>query len=203
MDSLGEDLLLVAIDPRNGVLRCREHLGYGLMGAELIMLAAAGRIAVTDGRVRVVEPVTATTGDRNLDATLSRIAGSRRVLKVQAWVSKPGRKLTNSYLDRLIAAGTIQRQGGLLRPRWPVTDVSKASWARSRLDDIAHGAGPVDEEQAVYAGLADAVGLASLFYRGRENRPVRQRLREITKSHWATEAVRRAVAAAEAAAAAG
>jgi hypothetical protein len=201
MNSLAEDLVLVAIDPRTGVLRCRNHIGYGLMGAELIMLAAAGRIVVTDGRVRAVEPVARTTGDQNLDATLSRIAASRRDLKPQGWAGKPARHLASSYLDRLIAAGSIQRQGGVLRRRWPVTDVSKAASARNRLDEIAHGTGPVDEEQASFAGLADAIGLTAMFYRGRDNRPVRQRLREITRSHWATEAVRRAVAAADAASA--
>jgi hypothetical protein len=100
MDSLGEDLLLVALHPGSGVMRCRGHLPYGLMGAELVELAVAGRI----------EP-----------------------------------------------------------------------------DDC----------------LADAIGLTDQLYRGREYRGARKRLREITKSHWAAEPVRRAVAAADAASSGG
>src|SRR5580658_2440510 len=158
MESLGDDLLLVAIDPSSGVLRCRGHLQYGLAGAELITLAADGRIEVgPDGRVRVVEPVTLATGDRELDAALGKMAGSRRALKVVGWLSRSRAKLVNSYLDRLIAAGTIRRTGGALRPRWPVLDAARATEVRARLDAVALGSGPVDETQAAYAGLADAI----------------------------------------------
>ncbi len=198
MDSTAEDLLLVAIDPNNGVMHCRNELQYGLMGAELVMLAGAGQIKVTDGRISLVEPV-ANTGDVDLDAALGQLAAAKQPPKLRRWVSKPRRKIVNSYLDRLIAAGAIQRTGGALRPRWPVLDPVRAAAVRERLDAIALGTGEVDEVQAAYAGLADAVGLATLLYRGRDNRPVRSRLRDITKSHWAAEPVRRAAAASEAA----
>ncbi len=52
MNTLAEDLLLVSIDPRNGVLRCLNEIAFGLAGAELVMLAAAGRVQVDgDGRL--------------------------------------------------------------------------------------------------------------------------------------------------------
>jgi hypothetical protein len=45
--------------------------------------------------------------------------------------------------------------------------------------------------------LADAIGLVAVLYRGRQFRDARKRIREITKSHWAAEPVRRAATAAE------
>jgi|ERR1700683_1636354 hypothetical protein len=202
MNSLGEDLLLVAIDPRNGVLRCRSHMHFGLMGAELVMLAAEGRVKVDDdGKLRAVEPSAQPTGDPELDAALGKLAAAGRPPKVRGYVSRPRRNLTNAYLDRLIAAGTVQRHGGAFRPRWPVIDQARAAAVRSQLDAIVLGEGPVSEQQAAYAGLADAIGLPGLIYRGKENREARKRLREITKSHWVAEPVRRASDAADAASA--
>ena len=202
MNSLGEDLLIVAIDPRSGHLHNRSHLQYGLAGAELIMLAEAGRVAVgEDGRLQVTGTAALTTGDADLDTALGKLADARRAPKVRGWVRYPRRNLTSAYLNRLITAGVVERQGGVLRPRWPVTDQARAAAVRQRLDAIALGSGPVDEPQAAFAGLADAIGLVLLYYRGRDNREVRKRLREITKSHWVAEPVRRAVDAAEAAAA--
>jgi Golgi phosphoprotein 3 (GPP34) len=200
MSSLTEDLLLVAIDPGNGVLHCREHLPYGLMGAELVALTTAGLVEVTDGRLDLLQSAVS-TGDVDLDAALGTLAAAKQPPKLRRWLSKPRRKIMNSYLDRLIAAGAIQRTGGALRPRWPVTDSARAAALRGRLDAIVLGSGEVDEAEAAYAGLVDAVGLAAYLYRGRENRSVRSRLGDLTKANPITEAVRRTVAAAQAAAA--
>ena len=201
MNSLAEDLLLASIDPRNGVLRCGSEISFGLAGAELVMLAAAGRIQVGgDGRLSVVEPVTLATGDKDLDATLSRLAAGRP-LKVRAWVGRASRKLASRYLDRLVAAGAVQRRGGGLWPRYPVTDQARAAELRTRLDAIVLGQGPANDRDAAFAALADAIGLAWILYRGRENRDARKRLRQITKNHWAAEPVRRVAAAREAASA--
>ncbi len=95
----------------------------------------------------------------------------------------------------------MQRHGGAFRPRLPVTDAARAVAVRSQLDAIVLGSGPVREPQAAYACLADAIGLIRLLYRGRDNRDARKRLREITKSHWVAEAVRRASDSADAASA--
>src|ERR1700722_1019846 len=118
MNSLAEDLVLVAIDPANGVLHCRDHLPYGLMGAELVMLVGAGLVEVTDDRVRLLQPAGPSAGDGDLDAALSKLAAAKKPPKARRWVSRPRPKIVNAYLDRLIAANAIQRTGGALRPRW-------------------------------------------------------------------------------------
>jgi Golgi phosphoprotein 3 (GPP34) len=202
MGSLGEDLLLVAIDPSNGVLRCRGDIQYGLMGAELVELAAAGLVELAADRISVVQPVPV-TADSALAAAVSSLAAARRPPRVRAWVGKPRRGIANSYLTRLIDAGTVRRQGGVLRPRWPVTDAARAATVRARLDTLVLGTDQADAGELTFAALADAIGLVALLYRGRDHRQARKRLRDITKGHWAAEPVRRAVAAAEAAATGG
>jgi|HubBroStandDraft_1064217.scaffolds.fasta_scaffold26957_3 hypothetical protein len=200
MGSLGEDLLLLAIDPGNGVLRCRGHIPHGLMGAELVALAEGGWIEVADGRLTVIQAAGLTTGDQDLDVALGGIAAARRQQRVRVWVSRPRRNITNSYLARLSADGSIQRKGSALRRRWPVIDGSRAAAVRARLDAVALGSGQADTDQAALPGLAEAIGLGRGLYPGSDNRQVRKRLREIAKTHWAADAVRRAVAAADAAA---
>ena len=58
-------------------------------------------------------------------------------------------------------------------------DEARAASLRARLDAIVHGTGPVDTEQAAFAGLASASGLGELLYRGWGNRPLRKRLDQI------------------------
>ncbi|MGI9009002.1 MAG: hypothetical protein ACR2FU_22905 [Streptosporangiaceae bacterium] len=42
MDSLGEDLVLLSIRHDSGTVATAQRIGYGLMGAELVRLAASG-----------------------------------------------------------------------------------------------------------------------------------------------------------------
>jgi hypothetical protein len=60
---------------------------------------------------------------------------------------------------------------------------------RAGLDAIALSAGTVDTAEAAYAGLAHAIGLGALLYRGRENQPARKRLEQIAKGQWPADAV--------------
>lgn len=202
METLGEDLLLLAIDPGNGALRHRGRLRYGLMGAELSALAAAGRIDIANGRVVVTDATGATTGDQDLDAALAALAAARRPPRPSNWVGHARRNITESYLERLAAAGSVQRQRGALLTKWPIVDGSRPSAARARVDAVALGYGQFDAAEAALAGLVSAIGLSSQLYPGWGNRAVRRRLREIAAQQWAAEAVRRAIAAAESASAA-
>jgi len=202
METLGEDLLLLAIDPGNGALRHRGRLRFGLMGAELAALAAAGRIDISNGRIVVTDGTGVATGDEDLDAALAALATARRPPRPSNWVSHARRNITERYLERLAAAGSVQRQKGALVTKWPIVDGSRPSAARAKVDAVALGAGQFDAAEAALAGLISAIGLSSQLYPGWGNRAVRRRLREIASQQWAAEAVRRAIAAAESASAA-
>lgn len=77
MQTLGEDLVLLSIDLRSGRLSNASRLRFGLMGSELVRLAASRRVDITDGRIVVLDG--GPTGDPELDAALaSRPGGLQR-----------------------------------------------------------------------------------------------------------------------------
>ena len=167
MESLAEDVLLAAIDPVQGLIRRRSYLKYGLAGAELVMLADSGRIRVAAGQLVPVEADAVPSGDGDLDASLARLAGRRRPVKVRAWVARARGGITKRYLDRLVSTGVIgRRQGGLFRQRWPVIDATRAAAVRAALDRAIlrqsgvgqSGAGEQADDATTLAALADAIG---------------------------------------------
>lgn len=184
MESLGDDLVLLSIRPDKGRIAFEERLGFGLMGSELVRLAARGRVSVNDGRIIVLDATP--TGDTELDAALASLAGARRPPKAQTWVRKPRRGICEAYQTRLARARAIrieERQflGMTIKPRLHVTDSGRVADARARLDAIALSSGPVDITQAAYGGLAHATGLPGLLYPGRDGRQARNRLAEVAK----------------------
>jgi Golgi phosphoprotein 3 (GPP34) len=175
--ALGADLLLLSIRPRDGKLMTARRIAYGLMGSELIALAAAGRIDVVGHAIVVRNP--AGTDDAELDAALSSLVGVRRPPRAEAWVGLPRRWIQRTYLDRLASAGILRVESGALwrGPRYRVTAPDRLAEARSRIDAIAHAAGqPVDVAQAALAGLASAIGLGHVLYPGQRGQPQRARL---------------------------
>jgi len=184
MESLGDDLVLLSIQPGGRRMRNEERLGFGLMGSELVRLAARGRVSVNDGRIIVLDA--APTGDTQLDAALASLAGARRAPKAQTWVRNKRRGINEAYQTRLARVRAIrieERQflGMTIKPRLHVTDGRRVADARARLDAIALSSGPVDITQAAYGGLAHAAGLPELLYPGRDGRQARKRLAEVAK----------------------
>jgi hypothetical protein len=196
MDTLSDDLLLLAIDPNRGRVRAVHLVRYGLIGAELIRLVASELVLIKDGRLVVAESASA-TGDLQLDTALASLAGASKPPKPKSWASKPRRGIVTGYLTKLANAGKIQRSAGA-RARWQVADTDGLATARARLDAIAGGTGQVDLEQAAYGGLVQAVQLDRLLYRGWDNRAVRKRLKEIAQGKWTAPAAEPADAATQA-----
>jgi hypothetical protein len=185
VDWLGEDLLLLALDGGRGRVGRTYMISYGLMGAELVRLAACGRIDIVDDEVVVRSP--APTGDAELDAALARIGEPTTPPWPDEWVPRPG--ILSRYLERLTATGVIceQSRSGITRwPRWRITQAPRLAEARQRLDLLACSAGPVDLSQTAYAALACALRLDRVLYPGRRRRAERARLREIAAGHWTT-----------------
>ena len=167
MESLGDDLVLLAIRP-NGVIAVAATLRYGLSGSELVSLAALRRVDIEQGHMVVLDD--ATTGDALLDEALANINNDWQGSTAKEWVAADRGELVKRYLDRLAAGGTIQLERrkvlGLFRVNgWTVADAGRLAAARARLDAVAYGSGPVDMAQTALAGLAAAIGLPPLIYR--------------------------------------
>src|SRR5215469_8480993 len=192
MDTLGEDLVLLSLGPDSGRVRTAQKIGYGLMGSELVRLAASGRVDVQAGRIIVLGG--APTGHAELDVALASIAASRRPPRAERWVGRPPRDICGAYLERLAAAGRVRREGRLLT-RWRIVDVQRVTEARARLEAIAVPGAELDQAEAALGGLAHAIGLDAVLYPGRANRHVRKRLQQIARGQWVATAVSRSAAA--------
>jgi hypothetical protein len=179
MDTLGDDLVLLAIGPDGGRVRHASLVKYGLAGSELVRLIAKGLVEIEGGRLVVTEPVDS-TGDPGLDAALASIAEARVPPTPKSWVAHPRRGLVNGYVTKLAEAGRIQRTGGA-RARWWIADQDALATARARLDAIATSTGPVELTAAAYSGLAHAANLDRLLYRGWDNRELRKRMQQVAK----------------------
>ena len=181
MDSLGDDLVLLSINPDSGRIRTARKIDYGLMGSELVRLAASGRVDIEAGRIVVRNPLP--TGDAELDVALASIAEARRPPKADRWVGHPRHGICRAYLERLNAAGVVRKESALLT-RWRIARPQLVADARARLDAIAVSTAPLDLAQSAYGGLAHAIGLDAELYRGWGNRGIRRRFEQIAKGRW-------------------
>lgn len=179
--TLGEDLVLLSVDPGSGKLKTSEKVPYGLMGSELIRLAASARVDIADDRIVLRSP--GLTGDPQLDLALTSLAESRRPPRPRNWVGHPRRHIGEEYLARLVQAGALRedRSAVLGLRRYAIVATDRVAAARALLDAIAQSAGQVPLTQAAFAGLAHAIGLDAYLYPGWASRPMRKRLAEIAR----------------------
>ena len=177
VDWLSDDLLLLTIVCYRGRVGRVYTIGYALMAAELIRLAARERIEIRGDQIVVMsaEP----TGDTELDGALAGIAEWASPPRLDAWVAWPRLRIHGGYLERLAAAGVVRAESRLMARRWRISDPPRLAEARQRLDLVAGSAGAADLGQAAHAGLACVIGLDRRLYRGRSRRAERDRLREI------------------------
>lgn len=195
-DGLADDLLLMSIRPGKGNFFDPEYIGYGLMGAELIELAARERVVIYDrapahatlsrsplallpasfsGLRWVAASGCDPTGVPELDAHLRALAAHGRPALLSSWIDGEREGLRQGYLARLAAAGVVRGQcGPIAGTRWFLTNCGPVTAAAARLDAIAFGSGPVDLGQAALAGLASAIGVGRWRYRDGARRRLRQ-----------------------------
>src|SRR5579863_2385611 len=107
LSKLGEDLLLLSIRPRDGVIATIGRINYGLMGSELIRLTALGRVNVDDRQITVLNQIP--TGDAELEAALASLASLVRgkPQRPRTWVGHPRPGIRDAYLERLVKAGVL------------------------------------------------------------------------------------------------
>lgn len=105
--SLRGALFLLAHDDSGKPLIHEAALGAGLAGATLIDLLLDRRVAVSDGRLDVLDP--APTGDAEADATLEAIAANTAPCGPRSWVSWISHGSYERVADTLEAQGVIRR----------------------------------------------------------------------------------------------
>ena len=140
--ALGEDLFVLSIRRRDGKLLTRGRIDLGLMGSELVRLAAAGRVRITEGRIEVVDQTA--TGDPELDAALLTLIAAPFPPRPVTWVGLPRPGIRDAYAARLVSARVLRIEAArrLGAPRYHLTGSPRVAGARSRLDAITAAAGP-------------------------------------------------------------
>ena len=199
MERLGEDLVLLSIQPDTGLVGTVGEIRFGLMGSELIRLIARGHVAVESGLLMVRDP--APTGDPELDLALTSITSQRRPPQLSAWVRVARHGILDAYLDRLASAGVIRSERRHLVTHWAVVQTDQLGAARASLDAVARSTGQVvNAEQAAVGGLAHATRLERWVYPDAVDGRMRQRLKQIARGQWASDAATGGAADAAAAA---
>jgi hypothetical protein len=161
-------LLLLQEDGRPETLG--QYTGYGLAGAMLADLAAAGRVDLTDEGhlIQVKDPTP--TGDPLLDEGLARFIGhdGKRVSIALATI---GRRLEHAVGDYLAERGVVQvKEGGWLglKPRrYPEADGSMEAELREGLVAVLRGAEPTLQQHAML-GLVSALEIPTAVFDKKE-----------------------------------
>ncbi|MEN8653975.1 GPP34 family phosphoprotein [Streptomyces sp. 21So2-11] len=199
--SLPEELLLLGLDPQRGNARVRmRYVEYGVAGAVLAELELGGHVTEERGRIQVINPLApADPVAAQVLASLPAPGKGQRGKgeRTKGWVRSAGRHVTELYLNRLVEQGALRRETrrflGLFpyhrHPAGP-EDVSAAVW--QRLAASIHAGSPAGRDRAL-AALLSATDLANRYFPGFAARATRSTLRHLTREHWPTDAVHRAV----------
>jgi hypothetical protein len=183
--TLGEELLLVALDADKGVLRGSAAMQIGPNAAGMAELLAAGwiRLRQEDGTPGVVvvsggEPRVAE------DELMSEVLYQAR--NMRAGDRHPERGLKNwpspslfPYFDSLRKRGVLTwdkpKNSAAIYGRFRLLDTEAAAAAKARIERVATGSGPSGRD-ADLAAIVHGLGLDKILYKGRRGRSMRDGL---------------------------
>lgn len=162
--SLRDEVFLLAHDDSGRMVVNELVIGAGLAGATLIDLLLQGRVAVSQGRLDVID--SATTGDAESDATLSAIAANTAPTGPRSWVSWISHGAYGRIADSLESAGVIRRSTGrrfglLPTPRCLPAQPEDLVRVRSRVRYALQSAELPEPETGALCGLVRVLRLES------------------------------------------
>ena len=185
MLTLGEQLILVALDADKGAIRGSGALQYGLNAAALAELLGRGLVTLRrpDGSFGVT-PVEGAAGQELEGPLLTAVwkqlqstpEGQRHPdMCVRTW-HEPG---LHAYLKVLRSGGVIDwerpKDSKARYGRFRLLDSEAAAAARARVDRVRTGAEPDDQDRDL-AGIAGVLGFGAVLYSGLHGRSKRAAL---------------------------
>lgn len=198
--TIAEELLLLAhSDDQGKSLINAMQLDPALAGALLAELAVHERLELSDKKVTVKDA--SPTGDAELDAVLTRVAGQAKSRSPLWWIQKLQSGGTRRrLLTRLVASGVLTEERGKVLgvfpvTRWPEAHHGVEADVRERVSAVLAGATP-DARTAVLIALTHAVHLTRKAFPDAD----KARVKEIAEGAWAADAVAKSIAAATSAA---
>ncbi|MFC7279927.1 GPP34 family phosphoprotein [Paractinoplanes rhizophilus] len=180
---LAEELLLLAYDDQTGkATGSRIGLDLGMAAAVLVDLALAGRVAYSDGFLKVIDPTP--TGDPIADTVLAKAADDEPHTPGQ-WLQRLRHRLRTRVLEDLVARGVVQdvdetQMEFIHVHRYPTTDPAYEAEIRRRLAEALTGQSMCDERTAALATLLVATRMEpALRLPPEETARAHQRLEQI------------------------
>ena len=177
----GEDLLLLAVGPRDGRIRIAERLGPALRSLELVELAAFKRITAAHGEIELSDPTP--TGHQCLDAAMASLRLECRAPGFDMWLRDrtPGPPIVDQYLSLLADQGAIRIEDGgggeaTLRIRMLVLGRDRCVHARTRINHAVYGKRDGAALDEALARVVHACDLDRYLYRGLRARATRKRM---------------------------
>jgi hypothetical protein len=196
---LSDELLLLGYGDTTGKpLVSAFALDLGLAGAVLVELILAGRIAVADGKIVVVDATP--VDDSVAEAALDRIRSADRPRDPERWVRDLAKGVREKILDRLVATGVVEREEsrmlGMFRVvRYPALNPAPETAAHGRLDAAIRHGDLSGRHTAALASLVRSTDLGPKLFPDLPADEVKTRLDEIADGDWAGKAVRDAITA--------
>ena len=182
--ALAEELLLLAYDDKSGkATGSRIGLDLGMAAAVLVELALAGRVALAEGSLVVVDPMP--TGTPIDDEVLARMAADTPHT-ASSWLQRLRHRLRGRVLADLIERNIVRdidetaMDGYVHVHRYPQVDPTVEIEIRQRLAAALTGDETPDERTAALATLVAAVRMEpALGLSGAAAEDAHRRLEEI------------------------
>jgi hypothetical protein len=204
--STAEDFLLIATDPETGKAMFGAPKSDPVLGgAFLIDLVAAGRLALEgQGRkARVVVADPEPVDDPVIGQAFARVRNKGR-LTPQNSVSKLGSQSKKVLYDALVASGTLRRRPARALGIFPLTrydfvETARRDDLRTRIQASLLHDQPADSETGPLIGLLSAADLTKIVVDKPDRKKAKARAKILAEGDWASEGVRKAIKAAQAA----
>lgn len=201
-----EDFLLIATDPVSGKpLIGSPQADPVFGGAFLLDLVAAGRVALDgEGRkARVTIRDHAPVDNPLTEQAFARIR-NRGMQKPQNVVTKLGKQGRKRVYEALVAKGVVRRRpakwlGIFALTRHDVVDTARRDDLRARIQGSLLHDQPSDPETGPLIGLLSAADLVKVVVDKHDRKAAKARAKEMADGDWASEGVRKAIQAAQAA----
>ena len=162
-----EEVVLLAVDERNGNLRSTREFGtaYALVGAVFFDLALANRIDTDTEEIRVVD--VAPTGNAILDRVLAQMSRRRDLKTVREWIEEMFHQrhdLDSEALQSLIDQGILRHEVSKLLwiidvERFPIVNNRQVQHVKVRLADAILSDRIPDTRDIMLVSIAESCGL--------------------------------------------
>ena len=205
---LHEEIMLLALRDEEGTVEFGSMYGYALGGAILAELLLAGRIAVSDGKKKMVDLVRdQPIGEPVIDECLEKIAAAKRRAAPATWVHRFSslKRIHHRVAQALCERGILRNEQDKLllifrRTIYPEINPQPERRLIERLRKAIFGEHPgVDPRTAILISLAKSANLLHIHFAKRELKQRRKRIEQLANGDLMGSATKEAIEAAQAA----